>query len=143
MVPADNPVWFFKYNGPSDEITKYEADFDKLAASVKSNGAAPPDFTPPEGWQKGPGRGDIVFATVVTKDGQQEVSLSKSGGGVGTNLSRWVGMIGLKPGRDDVEKYTKTIDGSGVKVLRVDLRGPNNPATKRGPMMGGVPPGHP
>jgi hypothetical protein len=145
MVPADNPMWFFKYSGPSDEVAKYEADFDKLAASVKFNGpAALPDFTPPEGWERRPGRGDIVRATVVTKDGKQEVSLSSSGGGVETNLGRWVGQIGLKSSRDDEAKYTKVVDVNGGKALRVDLRGPNNPATKRGPFMGsGMPAGHP
>jgi hypothetical protein len=140
MVPAGNPVWFFKYSGPTDEITKYEADFDKLTASVKFGGAGMPEFTPPDGWERGPGRGDIVLATVVTKDGKQEVSLSKSGGGTETNLSRWVGQIGLRSARDDVAKYTKAVDGNGVKVLRVDLRGPNNPATKRA---GAMPVGHP
>ncbi|HEY1191967.1 MAG TPA: hypothetical protein VGE74_30335, partial [Gemmata sp.] len=137
MVPADNPVWFFKYNGPADELNKYEADFDKLAASVKMVGGEP-EFTPPEGWKRGPGRDGFVkvFATVLTNDGKQEVSITQSGGGVETNLNRWVGMIGLQPGPDDTTKYTKVIDGAGVKVRRIDLRGPKNPATNRAPMMG-------
>ncbi len=139
MVPADKPVWFFKYNGPADQITKYEADFDKLAATVKQTGDAPPEFAPPAGWVRGPGRDGFVkvFATVVTADGKQEVSIAQSGGGIEPNLTRWVGMIGLQSGPDDVTKYTKTVDGTGTKVLRVDLRGPKNPVTNRGPMMGG------
>jgi hypothetical protein len=138
MVPADDPQWFFKYNGPIDEITKYEAGFDTLAATVSVSGGAV-DFTPPEGWQKGPGRDGFVrvLATVRPTDGKAEVTVTQSAGGVGQNLDRWVGQIGLRRGGDDVAKYTKVIDGKGVKVRRVDLRGPTNPATKRGPMMGG------
>jgi hypothetical protein len=146
MVPADDPKWFFKYNGPIEEITKYEAGFDQLAATVAVNGAAPLEFTPPEGWQKGPGRDGFVkvFATVKPTDGKQEVTITQSAGGVEQNLNRWIGQIGLKPGADDMAKYTKVIDGKGVKILRVDLRGPTDPTTKRGPMMGGgLPPGHP
>lgn len=143
MVPADNPMWFFKYNGPADEITNHEAGFDKLAASIKHNGENPPEFTVPEGWERGPGRDGFVkvFATAKPKGGTQEVTITQSGGGVAPNLGRWVGMIGLKPGADDTAKYTKVIDGQNVKVLRVDLRGPNDPTTKRGGMM--MPPGHP
>jgi hypothetical protein len=146
MVPAENPEWYFKYNGPADEMTKHEAGFDKLAASIALNGNAPPEFTVPEGWTKGPGREGFVkvFATAKPVDGKQELTITQSGGGVETNLDRWVKMIGLKPSRDDVAKYTKVIDGKGVKVLRVDLRGPADPTTKRGPMMGGgMPAGHP
>jgi hypothetical protein len=141
MVPADNPEWFFKYAGPADDLTKYEADFNKLAASVQL-AAGGPEFTPPEGWKKGPGR-QFVFATVQSADGKQEVTVTQSAGGVDQNLTRWLGQIGLKPGADDAAKYTTVIDGKGVKVRRVDLRGPQNPATKRGPMMGGMPAGHP
>jgi hypothetical protein len=136
MFPAEHPGWFFKYNGPIAEVSKYEADFDKLLASVKLNGDAPLEFTPPEGWERGPGRDGFVkvFATVKTKDGKQEVSITQSAGGAGPNLDRWVGLIGLKPGIDDMKKYTKVIEAKGVKGLKVDLKGPNDPSTKRGPM---------
>jgi hypothetical protein len=137
MVPADNPQWFFKYTCTTEVLTKYEADFDKLAASVALvNGE--PQFAPPEGWERGPGRESQfvkVFATVNTKDKSQEVSITQSGGGVPTNLKRWVGQIGLQPGPDMLVKYTKLIDTKGGKALRVALQGPKNPVTDRG--MGG------
>jgi hypothetical protein len=145
MFPADEPQWFFKYSGPSDEVAKYEADFDKLIASVKLGGPTGLEFAVPDGWERRPGReGGMVkvFATVNTKDNKQEVSITQSAGGVEANLSRWVGQIGRRPTADDVSKFTKVIDAGSLKGRRVDLTGPNNPATKRagGPM---VPPGHP
>ena len=139
MVPADNPMWFFKYNGPADEITKHEAGFDAIAAGVSLEGGEP-HFTVPEGWSKGPGREGFVkvFATAKPADGKNELTITESGGGVGTNLGRWVGQIGLEPGPNDEAKYTKVVEGKGVKVLRVDLRGPKDPTTKRGgPFAGG------
>jgi len=138
MYPAADPVWFLKFSGPADELAKYEADFDQLAASVQlPPGGRPPDFTPPPGWTRGPGRGGIVTATVKTPDGALEVTVSSSTGGVQQNLGRWVGMIGLKPGPGDADKYTRPLDAVGVTGLKVDLRGPKDPATARGPMMGG------
>ncbi len=137
MVPADNPTWFFKYNATAETVAQHEADFDKLAATVELTPAGPA-FEPPAGWDRGPGRDGFVkvFATVVTKDRKQEISITQSGGGTETNLNRWVGMIGLNPEGDTVGTYTKVIDGKGVKVRRVDLRGPKNPATNRGGMSG-------
>lgn len=136
MVPAENPIWFFKYNGPAEEIAQYEADFDKLATSISLRDG-PPEFTVPEGWTRGPGRDGFVkvFATAKPNNGKNELTVTQSGGGVKTNLDRWVGQIGLKPSEDDLAKYTKVVEAKDVKVLRVDLRGPKDPTTKRGPMM--------
>jgi hypothetical protein len=148
MYPADNPAWFFKLTGPTEELTKYEADFDKLLASVSlPANDGPPEFTPPEGWKRGPGRAGIVVATIRTPDDKYEVTVTSSAGGVLGNLKRWaVQQLGNADfTRDDTAKVTRAVEAKGVKGLRVDLRGPNNPAAKGGPMMGkgNLPPGHP
>jgi len=137
MFPADDPRWFFKLSGRSEQLAKYEADFDKLLASVKVQpGDKPPEFTLPEGWKRGGGRGTFVAETVKLPDPSLEITITQSQGGVSGNLNRWVGQIGLKPTADDREKYTKTFDAAGGgKGVRVDLKGPKDPATMRGPMM--------
>jgi hypothetical protein len=146
MFPADDPQWFFKLAGPAAALDAYEAGFDQLLASVALPPAGgPPEFTPPEGWTRGPGRAGIVVATVRTPDGKYEVTVTSSSGGVQENLKRWavqqLGQPGFGPG--DVAKATRPVEAKGVKGLRADLRGPNNPAGKGGPMMGKLPPGHP
>lgn len=145
MFPADDPQWFFKYSGTAAEVAQNEAGFDELLKSVKlSGGDNPPDFTAPQGWTKEKGREGFVKVHAVVKppEGKGEVTLTQSRGGVQANLGRWVGQVGLEPGQDDVAKYTRTITtDKGDKGLRVDLKGPKNPATKQGgPMM---PAGHP
>ena len=149
MFPADDPQWFFKLTGPAEAPPAHEAGFDKLLESVSlPPGGGPPEFTPPEGWQRGPGRAGIVVATIRTPDGKHEVTVTSSSGGVQENLRRWavqqLGAKGFDP--TDIGKVTKTVEARGVKGLRTDLRGPNNPLGK-GPMMGGgkgnLPPGHP
>jgi hypothetical protein len=148
MFPVDEPKWFFKLVGPADALAAYEAGFDQLLASVSlpANGGTP-EFTPPEGWARGPGR-EMVAVTVKTPDGKYEVTVASAMGGVAENLKRWAtaqNQLGnARFTGADVAKYTKTIDARGVKGLRADLRGPNDPTSKRGPFMGGgKPPGHP
>jgi hypothetical protein len=137
MFPADNPQWFFKFTGPADALTPHEAGFDKLLASVSLPPDGSPEFTTPEGWTRGPGRAGIVIATLRTPDGKYEVTITSSTGGVVPNLKRWaIDQLGAASfGAEDVAKCSKTVDAKGVKGLRVDLRGPKNPAGGR-PMMG-------
>ena len=138
MYPADSPEWFFKMTGPADDLNKYDADFDKLLASVSLPPKGEPKFDAPEGWKVGPGRAGIVVATVKTPDGKYEVTITSSTGGVLPNLERWaVQQLGQKSfGPDDVAKVTKVVEAKGVKGLKADLRGPKNPG-KGGPMMMG------
>src|SRR5450432_1321898 len=36
LYPADNPVWYFKFAGSIEELTKHEGAWEKLIVSVKS-----------------------------------------------------------------------------------------------------------
>jgi hypothetical protein len=140
MFPADAPQWFFKLAGPTDALTPYEAGFDKMLASVSlPPGGGPPEFATPEGWVRGPGRAGIVVATVRTPDGKFEVTVTSSAGGVHGNLKRWAVQQLGQPDftRDDVAKVTSPVQAKGVKGLRADVRGPNNPSGKGGPFAGG------
>jgi hypothetical protein len=135
MFPAESPMWFFKVSGRAEELAKYEVEFDKLIASVKLPPGGKPQFSLPDGWKRGGPRGDIVAETIKLPDPSVEITITQSQGGVPGNLNRWVGQIGLKPGPNDREKYTRTFDAADGKGLRVDLKGPKDPATMRGPMM--------
>jgi hypothetical protein len=144
MVPEGDPVWFFKLSGPTDALAKYEGGFDQLVSSIRlKDEAAVPEFTVPEGWKLGGPRSSIrmgmtvkVDQTVTLPDPTLELTVSKSGGGVGQNLKRWVEQLGHKAGQSDLARFTKLVDAAGGKVLRVDIRGPQNPNAGGGPMMG-------
>lgn len=137
MVPADDPIWFFKLSGGTDELTKHEAGFDELVKSIRYKGEkSVPEFDTPKDWVRGPGRGSLVKATVKPPDSKLEVTVVPSAGGVEGNLDRWVGMLGQPSRPDDTKRYTKTIDAPGGPVRRVDIRGPVNPNKSGGPMAG-------
>ena len=139
IFPADDPAWFFKFPGPSDALSKYEADFDKILASVTIPPNGDPQYDVPEGWKRGPGRAGIVVSTALTPDGKYEVALSSSRGGLTGNLERWAEQLGTPFGKDGNAKFTRPVDArGGVKGLRVDMRGPKKPPMGGGgPMMGG------
>ncbi|MBX9622269.1 MAG: hypothetical protein K2X82_00490 [Gemmataceae bacterium] len=147
VYPADQPVWFFKLTGPADQLARHEADFDKLAASVRLQGDAVPAFDLPPGWMlTGPrsvSRGGVTVTFDQTvklgpPDAPLELTISKSGGGIAQNVSRWAGQVGQQVGPADLDKVTRPFDAAGVKGVRVDVRGPQNPSGGMGgPMMGG------
>lgn len=128
MVPADDPVWFFKLSGVTDDLTKVEAGFDELVKSIRDKGKAAPEFAAPAGWKVGPGRGDLVRATIIPPDSKLEVTVVSAAGGVEGNLKRWVEMLGnpYRPGMDEA-RFTKVVDAAGGAVRRVDIRGSKNP----------------
>lgn len=137
MYPADDPVWFVKFTGPADKIARREAEFDKLAASVKlqANPEAVPTFTlPSDEWK--PAGPRSIHAQTIRVDGL-EVTITTSRGGAEGNAVRWAGQVG-HPAAKDWKKYTREITADGGKGVRVDVTGPQNPsAGGMPPMMGG------
>jgi hypothetical protein len=151
IYPADNPVWYFKFAATAEQVEKYEAEFDRLAATVRlqKTAEALPEFKVPEGWTRtGPrtvSRGVISTRIDETlRFGPPEAPLEITvtfvpGGGVLQNVGRWADQVGVpRPKQADLDKYTRELPADGGKGLRVDLRGPRNPATPTGgPMSGG------
>jgi hypothetical protein len=156
LYPADAPVWYFKFAGTAAQVTANEAEFDKVAKSVKlqASPTALPTFDLPAGWTR-TGPRTVTRGPVTTKIDETlkfgtpaeplELTITYiPGGGLLSNLDRWATQLGVQNFEaDDIPKLTKTIDANGVKGLRVDMRGPKNPSAKGGPMMGALPPGHP
>jgi len=146
MVPADSGGkdiahwWFFKLSGKAEVIAKYEADFDKLIATVHSSATAeePITWELPAGWQRTEGSA-MRFATLKAPSGEAEVAVSQAGGSVVFNAQRWWGQLW---GEDktaetppvNLESYVRRQVVKGRLILRVDMAGPKDPNAKR-PMM--------
>lgn len=133
--PADDPQWFVKVSGRTDEMDKHAADVDKLLASMRFiNGPTNlPVWELPAGWKNGgPAPAKMAAETFLfgPEDKPILMTLSQAKGGLHPNLARWAGQLGLTYQEADVGKYTKPL-GTG---LRVEMTGPNNPSM-RGPRM--------
>jgi hypothetical protein len=144
MVPDASPVWYFKFTGSEEDLAKHEADFDTFAASIKHQAADKvPEFTLPAGWvnigERTTTRMGITNRTdavlkIGSKDAPLEVTVNFNDGGLVPNIKRWADQVDADYDANTLESLATPLATAGGKGLRVDFRGPKNPAG--GPMMG-------
>lgn len=133
MVPAENPVWFFKAAGSASQIAAFEADFDAFLKSLTFPGGPgqPPKWSVAEGVKTGPPR-EFRYATLLFPvNGQTvELAVSEAKGGLQANLDRWAGQVGAK----STDGATSPVTLGPVAGLKVSLVGPKNPSDSRAMM---------
>lgn len=146
LYPADNPVWYLKFSGSIEELTKHESDWEKFIAGVKFKSETDvPEFTLPAGWTKTGPRTKSGIKTddvirIGAKDPPLEVTITYISpgpqSGLKANLVRWaIQQLDGDYDPDALEALAVSFDSAGGKGLRVDLRGPKNPTAAGGPMM--------
>jgi hypothetical protein len=135
VFPADDPKYFFKLAGKSEDVAKYAPVFDQLIESVQfSNGLdKPPTWARPEGTRDG-GPRQMRLGTILVgpAESKLEIAIAEAAGGLEGNMARWAGQVGAFAAT--VEKKPVQTK-SGAAGLRVTVSGPKNP-TQSGPMMG-------
>jgi hypothetical protein len=101
------------------------------AAAAPGSGSAEgkPDWQVPAGWQETAG-GQFLVAKFLVSGGdsaQASVNVSMSagdGGGLGANVNRWRGQLGLSPlAGAELNKAVTAIDAAGGQVSMVDFSG--------------------
>jgi hypothetical protein len=152
MVPADDTTkedsqhwWFFKLSGKAAVVAKYEADFNKLIESLRTqaNDNDPVVRTLPSGWTREKGGTGMMsrFATLKSPGGDVEVAVTRFGGLVFMNVQRWWTQLWGKERSGDVTAanvfdYARQRTINGRLVITVDMSGPKDPNAKD-PSMGG------
>jgi hypothetical protein len=145
MVPVEGPKdgwWFLKLSGPTAVVNKYEADFEKLFNSISTSEDRnnPISWQLPPNWTKDEPKPDsIAFATLKSAAGEAEISVTRAGGSVMSNVQRWWGQLWGKEKAQDVTagmlpQFVQQSTVNGRLILRVDLYGPKEPP-KGGMMM--------
>jgi hypothetical protein len=139
---ANTQVWYIKAGGRADTITESEKAIDEFIASLKlgDDPQTQPSWKLPEGWSEVPKR---MMTLAVFRFGPPErtceLTISRVGGGLASNLKRW-GIDQLKmPAQEfaDGKAFLKPLKVGEVSGYRIDMSGPNDPATKSGGMMMG------
>jgi len=95
----------------------------------KANGF-PFTYKAPEKWKQKPPRNLIIDAFEVAEGNESaETTVSMFGGGIGANISRWRGQVGL-PKVDDAELERSALKRkvAGIDSFYVDLDNPRGPA---------------
>lgn len=132
IIPNDKEAWFFKLQGPDEEIAKLESDFLAFTKSVKIKDKKV-EWTAPETWKKGEA-GQFRFATYLIPHGKEkpfELAVSRLDAPQGVddaylqaNISRWRGQLSLDPiEKGDVSAVTTKIEVDGGHALMVNFVG--------------------
>lgn len=133
MVPAEEPVWFFKMMGSESDIDGQEAAFDAFLSKVTfpDGPGGKPKWELSDGVREGPPR-EMRYATILFGSGAKpfELSVSEAKGGKEANLKRWVGQVEAT----SASTSTKPITIGGINAIRVSMTGSKNPSV--GGMMG-------
>jgi len=96
------------------------------AMSGATSGADKPNWQVPAGWQEVPGGQFLAAKFNLTGDNGAvaAVNVSRSAGGLLSNINRWRGQLGLPPLADaDVDKSVTPLDVAGGKAALVDFSG--------------------
>jgi hypothetical protein len=98
-----------------------------LSAPAPAASGNKPNWQVPAGWQEVAGGQFLVAKFMLTGDGGATAAVNVSsspgdGGGLGANVNRWRGQLGLSP---IAEILTTPIDVAGGKAQMVDISGTN------------------
>ena len=144
IAPEGSFLWFFKLQGPPDDVASHEAQFRQLLASLRFNDAKDPEWTLPETWRAKRGN-QMRFATlIVSEDPPLEVSVTRLPAGddlqqgILDNINRWRNQVDLPfIELDDLPLRTEKIEAGSLTVTYLNILGKSNPSAA----MPGMPPG--
>lgn len=136
QITDDEFAWYFKGVGTTADLTAQQENFTKFFASLefKNGPKALPTWTLPDGWKTAPRRD---FTEAVLKFPGGELTVSRAKGGLKANLERWaVQQLQMPPEKvQDFQPYLTPLQVGEMSGFRISLKGPGNPAARRGPMM--------
>ncbi|MES2792684.1 MAG: hypothetical protein V4719_23935 [Planctomycetota bacterium] len=132
IIPHDKEAWFFKLQGPDEEVAKLEPEFLAFTKSVtiKDDKVT---WTAPEAWKKVDG-GQFRFTTYHIPRGSEkpfELAVTRLDAPQGVddaylqaNLTRWRGQLNLPPVEmTEVTKLTIKVPFQGGDALVVNFVG--------------------
>lgn len=142
MYALDDATWFFKINGPIEDVKKAEPQWRPFLKSVEFE-EGKPKYELPKGWTEGPDR-PMRFATLKLGDFEPplEMAISPLGPGqdVLLNVNRWRGQMGLPPVSDaELDTCTSKLESDANSAILFDVAGRFS-GGMRAPFAGG---GHP
>jgi len=144
IAPHDSSLWFFKLQGPPDEIVALEPAFRSLLKSLHFTPDGRPEWTLPDGWQERPGN-ELRYRTLVPgPQSPLELTVSMLPAGEDrteallANINRWRNQLDLPfIEADDLPQRTETLTVGEIPVTLINIAGKSRPAAA--PMAGMAP----
>ena len=147
IVPHGAELWFFKLQGPPDDVTARDGEFHEFLKSVRFAENTKIEWTLPAKWQEKPGNANRYATLVLSEQPSLEVTVTvlAAGGDDRTeqllsNINRWRGQLDLPQIQaEDLPTRTETIKAGELIITAINIQGK---AAPRPAMPGGMmPPG--
>ncbi len=139
LVERSDATWFFKIQGPVDQVNLAEPVWREFFGSLRFNNDEQPEWDLPTGWSKGRSS-SMRFATLNLTSTVPPLEMSISSLGPNQNLldnvNRWRGQLALD-GLEKEQIKLNEIDFDGGSMVLFDEVGLASTAAG-GPMMGAM-----
>ena len=135
LLPRKDHTWFLKLQGPRQEVTAHEGDFERVLQSIHfdDQGKEPITWTTPEGWKREPGN-ELRYATLRLESKEKPLEMTISAlapspadaltDAVLSNVIRWRGQLSLPPiTKEELPKFTREAKVDGTTAIVVDFTG--------------------
>ena len=147
IVPQGASLWFFKLQGPPDDVQAHGEEVREFLKSLKFSSDDKPEWTLPTTWKETPGNANRHATLVLSEQPRLELSVTVLTKGPESltkqlldNINRWRGQLDLPHiAADDLPTRTETLKAGELTVTLINIIGK---ASQRPAMPGGMtPPG--
>ena len=136
IVPQGPALWFFKIEGPVNELAAREAEVREFLKSVKFASPELPEWNLPSGWKQFPPAGSRFATILLSGQPPFELAISQLPNRTDlpldeqlvANINRWRGQVSLPPIADaDLANESEKLDLNGNAAYLVNLVGRGMP----------------
>ena len=147
IVPQGESLWFFKLQGPPDDVKARGEELREFLKSLKFSSDDKPEWILPATWKETPGNANRHATLVLSEQPRIELSVTVLTKGPESltkqlldNINRWRGQLDLPHiAADDLPTRTETLKAGELTVTLINIVGK---ASQRPAMPGGMtPPG--
>ncbi|MEK6258287.1 MAG: hypothetical protein AABP62_06665 [Planctomycetota bacterium] len=143
IVPHGAELWFFKLQGPPDDVAARDGEFHEFLKSVRFANDTKIEWTLPATWKETPGNANRYATLVLSAQPPLEVTVTvlAAGGDDRTqqlldNINRWRGQLDLPHiEADDLPTRTETIEAGELTITAINIVGKAAPKSAMGGMM--------
>ncbi len=142
IVPHGSELWFFKLQGPPDDVAARDGEFHEFLKSVRFTNGTTIEWTLPATWKETPGNANRYATLVLSEQPPLEVTVTVlAAGGDRTeqllnNINRWRNQLDLPfIDADDLPTRTETIKAGELTITAINIVGKAAPKPAMGGMM--------
>ena len=143
IVPHGSELWFFKLQGPPDDVAARDREFHEFLKSVRFANDMKIEWTLPATWKEKPGNENRYATLVLSEQPPLEVTVTVLAAGTDdrteqllNNINRWRGQLDLPHiEADDLPTRTETIQAGELTITAINIAGKAAPKSAMGGMM--------